>query len=256
MIHYNKINYHEAQALSRIANGESPPSLKRAYDIFEPNFDCITKTRVGASYFGDGPKFMCDIEFIPPKHSAPGCLIYSIGSNGDFSFEAAVYNLFGCEIHTFDPTDTTGAWASKGTKNHAIFHNIGLSGTKSEIKVHNEKRELLPLNDIVKRLGHANHHIDVLKVDCEGCEHKAFRPIWDDLMSNRYSIGQILIEIHGTNFTTIAPFFASAKEAGFLVYSKERNHWGCNGYSCVEYSLIHRSTARKSHRFLFDRLRA
>lgn len=38
----------------------------------------------------------------------PGCIIYSVGSCGDFSFEEALQNLLGkdtCEIHTFDMDD-------------------------------------------------------------------------------------------------------------------------------------------------------
>jgi hypothetical protein len=225
---------------------------KRAYDFFEPDFTCLTKTRVGVSDFGDGPKFMCDIEFTP---TANKCLVYSVGSNGDFSFEAAIHRLFQCTTHTFDPTENPnhmGEWKSKGKANHAVFHGIGLAGAVSFIPVKGEQRRLMPLRNIVRHLGHNNKHIDVLKVDCEGCEYEAFHTIWEDLAQGKYTIGQILIELHGTDFTKINIFFEAATAAGFYVFSKERNHWGCSGYKCVEYSLVHKETALSSHMRLRD----
>ena len=29
-----------------------------------------------------------------------------------------------------------------------------------------------------------------------------------------------------------------------MLFHKERNHWGCAGYMCVEYALIHVDDAR------------
>ena len=41
-----------------------------------------------------------------------------------------------------------------------------------------------------------------------------------------------------------ASFFEGADAAGCMLYHKERNHWGCAGYVCVEYALIHVGEAR------------
>jgi hypothetical protein len=249
---------------------DAEPNDRYAYDFFEPDFTCLTKTRVGASDFGDGPKFMCDVEFTPIKNK---CLVYSVGSNGDFSFEAAIHRLFQCTIHTFDPTekpDHMGEWKSKGKANHAVFHGVGLAGAESFITVKgmhdstvatlhkgedeepNSQRRLMPLRNIVQHLGHDGKHIDVLKVDCEGCEYDAFDKIWGDLARGEYTIGQILVELHGTDFTKINSFFEGATEAGFYVFSKERNHWGCSGWGCVEYSLVHKETAQTAHMRLLE----
>ena len=72
----------------------------KGFDPYEKVWDCHIEQRVGR-LFGDGGKFVCG----PDEYfrSRP-CLIYSVGSNGDFSFETDVIRKFGCEVHTFDPT--------------------------------------------------------------------------------------------------------------------------------------------------------
>lgn len=52
-----------------------------------------------AGKVGDGGKWICDAHRIREQEE---CLVYSIGSNNDFSFEASVLKDIGqhCEIHT------------------------------------------------------------------------------------------------------------------------------------------------------------
>ena len=72
---------------------------------FDPDFTCPHERRVGLPPTGDGPKWVCDPHRIK---SQPECLVYSVGSNGNFMFEEAVHETIGshCEIHTFDPEIT------------------------------------------------------------------------------------------------------------------------------------------------------
>ncbi|CAM4849154.1 unnamed protein product, partial [Rotaria magnacalcarata] len=61
--------------------------MKRSHNIFflsnwEPNFHCSHARRIGE--MGDGGKWVCDLYRLKAR---PNCLIYSAGSNGDFSFE-------------------------------------------------------------------------------------------------------------------------------------------------------------------------
>jgi hypothetical protein len=78
------------------------PSRPQAWfqDNWEPSFTCQHERRIGGN--GDGPKWVCDPHRIDPD----SCLIYSFGSNNDFSFEESVLREISakCEIHTFDPT--------------------------------------------------------------------------------------------------------------------------------------------------------
>jgi hypothetical protein len=67
---------------------------------WEPSFTCLHERRIGGN--GDGPKWVCDPHRIDPDN----CLVYSFGSNNEFSFEEAILRDISakCEIHTFDPT--------------------------------------------------------------------------------------------------------------------------------------------------------
>ena len=57
---------------------------------------------------GDGGKWICNPDTIRDgvknKYS---CLVYSVGSNGDTSFERSIHEQLSkeCEIHTFDPVE-------------------------------------------------------------------------------------------------------------------------------------------------------
>ena len=78
---------------------------------YEPNFSCMHEMRLGGETMnGDGPKWVCDPHRIrrlalerkarDPNH--PGCVVYSIGCNGDFNFELGVQKEIGegvCEFH-------------------------------------------------------------------------------------------------------------------------------------------------------------
>jgi len=66
---------------------------------YEPDFVCQHERRIGK--LGDGGKWICDPHRISDQEE---CLVYSVGSNNDFSFEQAVLDKIGhhCEIHTFD----------------------------------------------------------------------------------------------------------------------------------------------------------
>ena len=66
---------------------------------YEPDFVCSGERRIGK--LGDGGKWVGDPRRITKQDT---CLLYSVGSNGDFSFEEAVKAAIGphCEIHTFD----------------------------------------------------------------------------------------------------------------------------------------------------------
>lgn len=64
---------------------------------YEPDFVCQHEKRIGR--LGDGGKWICDPHRITDQED---CLVYSVGSNNDFSFEQSVLDKIGhhCEIHT------------------------------------------------------------------------------------------------------------------------------------------------------------
>jgi hypothetical protein len=61
-------------------------------------------------------------------------------------------------------------------------------------------------------------------------------------------VNQIQVEMHAYAVDDVATamydFFLAADRANFRITHKERNHWGCDGYRCVEYSLVSESFLR------------
>jgi hypothetical protein len=211
-----------------------------SYDAFEPEYNCHIENRVGLP-FEDGGKFVCGS--FSHFRIASKCLVYSIGSNGVFDFEVEVKHELGCEVHTFDPTGDTTSFAKRAEERGINFHPIGLAGCDGNIKINNELCPVLSLSSVMKTLGHEGRHIDIFKIDCEGCEYESFKSIFADIRRKKYSIGQIQVELHGTDFDQHQVFFTDADSANFLIFHKERNHGGGLGYKAVEYSLISKDTA-------------
>ena len=137
----------------------------------------------------DGPKWVCDPHRIKklaldrkakdPNH--PGCVVYSIGSNGDFTFEMGVQHTVGvgvCEFHIFD----FGNFESKIPRElkRANYHRWGLgkqleSATKSDSSspvVQTGDMILYGLLDTIRKLGH--EHLDVIDIFVS---HSQLRPV-------------------------------------------------------------------------------
>ncbi|KAL7428344.1 hypothetical protein ACHAXH_001796 [Discostella pseudostelligera] len=221
---------------------------------YEPNFSCPFEMRVGEPMNGDGPKWVCDPHRITklardrkkedPNH--PGCVIYSIGSNGDFKFEMGMQNTVGegvCEFHIFDFGDFEGMIPPKLRR--AYYHRWGLKKQEdpttkidSSKRVGRTKMTLHGLQDTIKLLGHENLDvIDIFKIDCENCEWDTYM---DWLSVDVPLLHQIQVEVHrapakkGTGGAI--DFFDQMENAGYLRFHKEPNiQWGPDN---VEYSFI------------------
>lgn len=65
----------------------------------QPVFNCFNMERVGG--LDDGPKWTCDPYRLLER---PSCLIYSIGSAGQYQWEQGLVQRLGshCEIHVFE----------------------------------------------------------------------------------------------------------------------------------------------------------
>ena len=241
------------------------PAHKWFQNNFEPTFTCLHERRIGG--LGDGPKWVCDPHRIDPSN----CLVYSIGSNNKFEFELSVLNEISstCEIHTFDPTlskdvlTKEGLPSNKPRNGNVHFHPWGLA---DHDYVHvqadtGKKMVYKTMGSIVSALGHQKRRIDLMKVDCEGCEYSTV----DGWFGVGVNIGQILVELHGgTNLrpkiTSFDWFFfrgsSNAKENtqkvdergvaktfletlqknGYVTFHKEPNTIA--GGSCIEYALV------------------
>jgi hypothetical protein len=111
-----------------------------------------------------GPKFICGVDVIAQKsHRSEGCLVYSIGSNNDISFEMGIKNFMGCETHTFDPTLNDPFVGDE----YATFHPWGLGTDGEEMVLGTHNWTAKSMDTIVHELGHRDRTIDVMKIDCE-----------------------------------------------------------------------------------------
>ncbi|OWF48086.1 uncharacterized protein LOC110453558 isoform X2 [Mizuhopecten yessoensis] len=123
---------------------------------------CKEVVRIGK--VDDGGWDICnDTEYRP---SSP-CIVYSFGVAGDWSFDDEVSRIYGCEVHSFDP--------SIGKQDHKrsdkiTFHNLGLWGKP---KGQHGKWKMMNLEGIMQMLGHTNKKIDIIKMDIESSEWSA-----------------------------------------------------------------------------------
>lgn len=233
-------------------------AMKKWFDPFEPEATCFTEERFGSTNrmeryaaLYDGPKFICGVDHIAEKarrgRKKADCLVYSIGSNDDVSFERAVHDHIGCEIHTFDPT-LRGPFVGQ---KYATFHPWGLGEDGAKGRHQGRNWTSKSLETIVRKLGHANRTIDILKVDCEECEYASLPKFLDIVASGEMRVGQLQVELHMRKIKhprKIHNFFAAADRAGLRIFHKERNHWGCQGFWCVEYALVSERFLREANR--------
>lgn len=192
---------------------------------------------------GDGPKWVCDPHRIKklaierkakdPNH--PGCVIYSIGSNGDFNFELGMQQELGegtCEIHIFDP-GAYGHLVPKELK-RTYYHQWGLEKQQDNVTIPEKGLEKYGLKDIIKLLGH--EHLDVIdlfKIDCDKCE---WRTYMDWLADGIPMLHQIQVEVHGAPGGKVIDFFDTFEKNGYLRFHKEPNIQF--DPTCLEYAFL------------------
>jgi hypothetical protein len=133
-----------------------------------------------------------------------------------------------CEIHTIDPT--IGEQPSNLPSGKNIhFHPWGLA------EKNDESYKTLP--SIIKELGHTGREIDILKIDCEGCEWTSYAKWFD----GNTIIRQIQIELHagteGKAPVSALSFVLFLRSKDYVIFHKEANILGCGG-SCIENGFL------------------
>eukprot|EP00588_Corethron_pennatum_P010073 CAMPEP_0194271106 /NCGR_PEP_ID=MMETSP0169-20130528/4976_1 /TAXON_ID=218684 /ORGANISM="Corethron pennatum, Strain L29A3" /LENGTH=332 /DNA_ID=CAMNT_0039013383 /DNA_START=153 /DNA_END=1148 /DNA_ORIENTATION=+ len=171
---------------------------------YHPDFVCQHERRIGQ--LGDGGKYVCDPHRIKEKET---CLVYSVGSNDDFTFEEAVQKEIGahCEIHTFD----FGNYAAGAQKAGVHYHQVGLGI--------DDPPKFKSLSTIVKELGHEGRTIDIFKIDCEGCEWATSKE-W--FLAN-VTMRQIQVELHKPDVQITPKFFDLMYQNNYVITHKEPN---------------------------------
>ena len=237
-----RVSLHRRQLRKQLALAREYPATYPAQIFFqmhwEPTWSCLLEERVGPAM--DGGKWLCDPDAMRrPEPEQPGCLVYSVGSEKDTGFERAMVAEHGCEVHTFDHS-VEPRWVPPP---YLSYHRVGLGA--------GERMASLP--QMVEKLGHTERVIDVLKIDCEGCEY-ALLPLLEDGGCARFppNIRQVLIEVHATPEDMAkapTPFegmvagerthrlLQGFARHGFAVFHKEPNIFAMGG-QFVEYALV------------------
>ena len=126
-------------------------------EFWEPCLGCANYARVGPR--GDGGKWVCDPEVLL---ASPTCLVLSVGSNNDFSYEEAIVDGYGCTVHVYDYTSDP----PKDDKGGKIkFFRVGLAPA--------DGGRMLSLGTMLDRLAaerEGAEAIELVKIDCDGCE--------------------------------------------------------------------------------------
>jgi hypothetical protein len=200
--------------------------------------------------------------------AVPPCLVYSIGSKGNFRWEQDFVELLGredwCEIHIFDPSPAYESMDILQDHPHWHYHPWGWRGRESPKNYTKMKGTFLDFHTIRKRLGHEDRPIDIFKMDCEGCEWESMADwLWDSnsnisrsgshVSSSVPDLGHILLETHSLplpnrsrwagNFGKLPPmpevaFLRKAlAQRGYVCYAKEVNSHQGLGRS-VEWGFI------------------
>jgi hypothetical protein len=254
-----------------------PPDPKMFFDLFEPEAVCFTDERFGGPHrydaFGDGPKFVCGIDYLratttttttrkPKKKkkkkqkasssssSSSSCLVYSVGSHNDIEFEMGIDDLLpGCETHTFDPTLRVPFLGDA----YSTFHPWGLGQDGVTVTYNDNTFVTQSFMNMFRALGHVGRRLDILKVDCEGCEYDAMVPLFEAMVRNEIQVDQLLIEIHTPfraepekQWKLLLELFVAADRAKMRIFHKERNP-SCNGYNCVEYAFASEDFLRRAN---------
>lgn len=213
-----KAYFHEHQMLRQVVSNDISGRVFFQRN-WEPSYTCTVATRFGSP--GDGGKWICDPHRALTQNN---CVVYSIGSNDEFSFEESIHHFNPkCEIHTFDPTTPH----PKNCPPFVSFHPWALGQFDSPFSY--------TIPTIMRRLGH--NSVSVLKVDCEGCELDTF--IWPSFHVKKGVIQQILVEIHfDKNPERVHAMLGFLSTKGYAIFNKEANIQYSNG-NAVEFALVH-----------------
>ena len=159
------------------------------FALWKSIFSCKEKKLLGAGV--DGSRFLCSSSTFATRKP---CIIYSIGSNGDFGFEEfLLQETQSCTIYTFDCTmGQTPAYNSsfEKLKDKHWFHPWCLSAQDGV-----PNSNYMTLATIHERLKHSWGTLALLKMDIEAFEHKVLANFQK---SDRFLPEQLILEVHST----------------------------------------------------------
>ena len=226
----NQMELSRAENLSSW-NGE------HAHDIYEPEWVCDSLKGVDAEVVTRDVRtqFVCSLDNIPRRQA---CLVYSIGSASGLEFEAGVHaQAPNCEIHVFDEGVD---FAQRVLPSSFQLINVQFHRLNIETKLGDDKSANLSktVEEVMHQHNHTRRALDIVKIDCLGCEYTLVPYLAGMVVDGLVEIGQIHVEVHGTDAIKLRALFQSLREAGFIIFHKQTNLQGCPAERCVSYALV------------------
>ncbi len=161
-------------------------------------------------------------------------MCYCVGVGEDITFDLALIDRFGCDVHAFDPTPRAvrhvGLTAAENPKYH--FNDIGVWSKDERVRFYAPRKsdavshsavnlqrtseyfeaDCRRLGTIMRELGH--ERIDLLKLDVEGAEY----PILDDMIAEQIAVGILCVELHPpTPMAKLLDALRQLRAAGYRV---------------------------------------
>lgn len=165
------------------------------YDIAAPIIQCPNGPTEWIGGGGEGSKKLC-----AQVLDQPGCVIYSLGSNGNFKFEEAMMKATTCEIHTLDCTCTG---ESLDGKQRHFYHQVCLGRETTSVQGNGTMLEFWDYPTLISNLGHQSKVITLLKIDIEAFEFDVLSG-WKEQDSCSLPL-QIAMEVHYAYIYNLMP---------------------------------------------------
>ncbi|KAL7516090.1 hypothetical protein ACHAWX_001148 [Stephanocyclus meneghinianus] len=125
------------------------------------------------------------------------CLVYSFGIHDNTEWEEKINREFGCDVFAFDPTSNFPTNVAPGV----TFHQLGLQGADVDVsRTHSvsydalDPSKLRTLGEIIESMGHTGRTIDILRLDCEGCEWGVLKQL--ACSGESQLVKQLMVEMH------------------------------------------------------------
>tara|TARA_B100000945_G_C20380953_1_gene597225 strand:+ start:478 stop:1227 length:750 start_codon:yes stop_codon:yes gene_type:complete len=170
-------------------------------------------------------------------------IIYSLGLGYDITFDEALINQYGLQVHGFDPTPKSIEYLESISLPQGFhLHKYGISNLDGIQTFHmpinpehvshsttNHGQTLVDTVDVkmqtlsttMKQLGHTK--IDLLKMDIEGSEYVVI----DEICDKQILVDQILIEFHhhfeGTSVSHTKEAVKRLNQSGYKIFNVSPN---------------------------------
>lgn len=183
---------------------------------FPQEFTCPHEERIGGtksqgSMWLCNPRSILNVGKMRSKNNGNGCTAYvSLANINNFQFEKDLLgNLPDCALHVFSPVIP-----HVDIPDGVIFHQWGFKGSSDAL---NTDPNYKTIYDTIKSLKHELYTIDVLAIDCQGCEHDL---VHDLVAGDQYKDApvfmQILVQIHDVD----SNFFHTLQNHGYVSFHK------------------------------------